>query len=188
MKKFKNKNELLEWIKALGIALIFVLCMHTFILTPVVVKGASMMPTFEEGDRVVVNKIGPRLTNYNRFDVVVLDAKEDKSFIKRIIGMPGDQISYENDVLFVNGKRYEEPYLEEYKKALKDNRTLTEDFTLEECLGEAVVPNGHYFVLGDNRQVSKDSRDPSVGFVSKNKIVGKAKIVFYPLDNLHVID
>ena len=187
MKKNK-KNELLEWIKALGIALIFVLCMHTFILTPVVVKGASMMPTFKGGDRVVVNKIGPRLKNYNRFDVVVLETKEDTSFIKRIIGMSGDHISYEKDVLFVNGKRYEEPYLEEYKKVLKENRTLTEDFTLEKYLGEAVVPNGHYFVLGDNRQVSKDSRDPSIGFISKKKIVGTAKIVFYPLNNMHVID
>lgn len=184
----KERNELLEWIKALGIGLLFVLCMRTFILTPIVVDGASMMPTFEDGDKVVVNKIGPRLKEYKRFDVIVFEAKEDTSYIKRIIGIPGDSIAYENDELFINGERYEEPYLEEYKKALNDNGTLTQDFTLLEYLGEVVVPDGYFFVLGDNRRRSTDSRDPSLGFVSKDKILGTAKIVFYPLQNLKIVN
>lgn len=185
--KAKEKNELLEWAKAIGIAILFACGIRFFLFTPIVVDGASMMPTFENGDRVVVNKIGPELMDYERFDVIVFEAKEDTNYIKRIIGIPGDLIAYENDELFINGERYDEPYLEEYKKALIDNGTLTGDFTLEENLGEITVPDGHFFVLGDNRRNSTDSRDPRVGFVSEDKILGTAKVVFLPLDNLKII-
>ncbi|WP_404815110.1 signal peptidase I [Psychrobacillus glaciei] len=186
--KTKEKNELLEWVKAIGIAILFSWGIRLFILTPIVVDGASMMPTFEDGDMVVVNKIGPRLTEYKRFDVIVFEAKEDTNYIKRIIGIPGDHIAYQNDELFINNKRYEEPYLEEYKKELKDNDTLTTDFSLEKFLDEKVVPDGYFFVMGDNRLYSKDSRDPSIGFVSKDKILGTAKMVFWPFDNLGIIN
>ncbi|WP_274307083.1 signal peptidase I [Solibacillus daqui] len=187
MKKAKVKNELLEWAKAIGITILLACGIRFFLFTPIVVDGASMMPTFENGDRVVVDKIGPKLTEYKRFDVIVFEAKEDTNYIKRIIGIPGDRIAYENDELFINGERYEEPYLEEYKKALIDYGTLTEDFTLDQYLGEIAVPDGYFFVLGDNRRNSTDSRDPRVGFVSKDKILGTAKIVFLPLDHLKII-
>ncbi|SES46629.1 signal peptidase I [Psychrobacillus sp. OK032] len=187
MGKTKEKNELLEWAKAIGIAFIFGFGIRFFLFTPIVVDGASMMPTFENGDRVVVDKISPKLMKYERFDVIVFEAKENTNYIKRIIGISGDRIAYENDELFINGERYEEPYLEEYKKALIDNGTLTGDFTLEENLGELTVPDGYFFVLGDNRRNSKDSRDPSVGFVSMDKVLGTAKVVFYPMDNLKFI-
>lgn len=187
LKAVKEKNEFLEWVKVIGIALLFAVGIRMFILTPIVVDGASMMPTVEDGDKVIVNKIGPKLTEYNRFDVIVFEAKEDTNYIKRIIGIPGDHIAYKNDELFINGKKYEEPYLKEYKKALNDNGTLTEDFTLEEYLGESVVPDGYFFVLGDNRRKSIDSRDPNVGFVSKDKIIGTTNIVFFPLDKLKLI-
>ncbi|WP_298471901.1 signal peptidase I [uncultured Psychrobacillus sp.] len=187
LRKTKEKNELFEWIKTIGIALLFAFGIRFFLFEPIVVDGASMMPTFENGDKVVVNKIGPELIDYQRFDVIVFEAKEDTNYIKRIIGIPGDRIAYENDELFINGERYEEPYLEEYKKALLDNDTLTGDFTLEENLGETTVPDGTFFVLGDNRRDSTDSRDPRVGFVSEEKILGTAKIVFLPLDNLKII-
>lgn len=187
MEKTKEKNELLEWAKAIGIAILLAWGIRFFLFTPIVVDGASMMPTFENGDRVVVDKIGPQLKEYERFDVIVFEAKEDTNYIKRIIGISGDRIAYENDELFINGERYEEPYLEEYKKALIDNGTLTGDFTLEENLGELTVPDGYFFVLGDNRRNSKDSRDPSVGFISMNKVLGTAKVVFYPIDNLKYV-
>ena len=187
MGETKEKNGLLEWVKAIGIAILFAWGIRFFLFTPIVVDGASMMPTLENGDRVVVDKIGPKLLEYERFDVIVFEAKENTNYIKRIIGMPGDQIAYENDKLFINGESYEEPYLVEYKKSLIDNGTLTEDFTLEEYLGEITVPDGYFFVLGDNRRKSTDSRDPSVGFVSMEKVLGSAKTVFFPLDNLKII-
>ena len=187
VKKAQEKNEFLEWAKAIGIAILFTYGVRFFLFTPIVVDGASMMPTFENGDRVVVNKIGPELMDYERFDVIVFETTEDTNYIKRIIGIPGDLIAYENDQLFINGEKYEEPYLEEYKKALIDNGTLTGDFTLEGNLGEITVPDGHFFVLGDNRRHSTDSRDPRVGFVSEDKILGTAKAVFLPLDNFKII-
>ena len=187
MGKTKEKNELLEWVKAIGIAILFAWGIRFFLFTPIVVDGASMMPTLENGDRVVVDKIGPKLLEYERFDVIVFEANENTNYIKRIIGLPGDQIAYENDKLFINGESYEEPYLVEYKKSLIDNGTLTEDFTLEEYLGEITVPDGYFFVLGDNRRKSTDSRDPSVGFVSMEKVLGSAKNVFFPLYNLKII-
>lgn len=187
VKEAKEKNELLEWVKAIGIAILFACGIRYFLFTPIVVDGASMMPTFENGDRVVVDKIGPKLVEYERFDVIVFEAREDINYIKRIIGVPGDHIVYENDELFINGERYEEPYLEEYKKAMMGKGTLTGDFTLDENLGELTVPDGYFFVLGDNRLNSTDSRDPSVGFVAKDKILGTAKIVFLPLENLKII-
>ncbi|MBK3493799.1 signal peptidase I [Viridibacillus sp. YIM B01967] len=188
MGETKEKNEFLEWVKAIGVAILFVWGVRFFLLTPIVVDGASMMPTFEDGDRVVVNKIVPRLTEYHRFDVIVFEAKKDTNYIKRIIGVPGDHIAYENDELFINGKKYKETYLEDFKSALKDTGTLTEDFTLEEYTGEMTVPEDHFFVLGDNRQHSIDSRDSRVGFVSINQVLGTAKMVFWPLDNLGMIN
>lgn len=187
MKKAKVKKEGMEWIKAIGIAILFSYGLRLFIFTPIVVDGASMMPTFESGDKVVVNKIGPRFVEYDRFDVVVFEANENTNYIKRIIGIPGDHIAYQDDTLFINGVRYDEPYLDTYKNALIDKGNFTGDFTLEKNLGELTVPPDHFFVLGDNRRNSIDSRDPSIGFVEKDKLLGTAKLVFSPIENLKII-
>lgn len=188
MGKRIEKKESLEWGKAALIAFVCVWGIRFFLFTPTKVEGASMMPTFEDGDRVIVNKIGPRLTEYNRFDVVVFKATEEKNYIKRIIGLPGDQITYKNDVLYINGQKYDEPYLEQYKGLLKNHGTLTEDFSLGEKLGEEVVPEGYLFVLGDNRRKSIDSRDPHIGFVPMDKVVGTADMKVWPLNHLEFIN
>lgn len=180
----KEKNELWEWIKVIGIAAIFVMVMRFFIFSPVMVDGASMMPTFEDGDKVIVNKIGPRLADYKRFDVVVFEVAENKHYIKRIIGFPGDHIAYKDDVLYINGEVYEEPYLTSFKEALIDTGDFTYDFILEEQLGEMTVPQGHFFVLGDNRRKSIDSRDPQVGFIAQETILGTADFVIWPFQKL----
>ncbi|MFJ7949932.1 signal peptidase I [Lysinibacillus sp. NPDC096418] len=180
----KEKNELWEWLKAVGIAAIFAMGMRYFIFSPVMVDGASMMPTFEDGDKVIVNKIGPKIADYKRFDVVVFEVAENKHYIKRIIGLPGDNITYKDDVLFVNGDAYEEPYLATFKEALVDTGDFTYDFTLEEQLGEMTVPEGHFFVLGDNRRNSIDSRESAVGFIDENKVLGTADFVIWPFQNL----
>ncbi|MEK9197185.1 signal peptidase I [Ureibacillus sp. FSL E2-3493] len=188
MGKRTEKNESLEWIKTVLVAFLCVWGIRYFLFAPTKVEGASMMPTFEDGDRVIVNKIGPRLTEYERFDVIVFKATEEKNYIKRIIGLPGDQITYEDDVLYINGRKYDEPYLEQYKKGLKDHGTLTEDFTVENYLGEKIVPEGYLFVLGDNRRKSIDSRDPHIGFVPMDKVLGTADIKFWPLNHLEFIN
>lgn len=187
MEKVKEKSEVLGWVKAIGFGVLLAFGIRIFLYVPIVVEGASMMPTLEEGDKVLVNKIGSKFADYNRFDVIVFETNEDINYIKRIIGMPGDHIEYENDKLIINGKHYEEAYLEQYKKALIDGGTLTEDFTLEANLNQTIVPDGYYFVLGDNRQRSKDSRDPRIGFVPQEKILGTAEVVLFPFNHFKAV-
>lgn len=183
----KEKSELWEWIKAIGFTILFVSGMRYFIVAPINVEGASMMPTFENGDKVLINKIGPRIADYNRFDVIVFNVKEDTHYIKRIIGLPGDHIAYKDDVLYINGEKYDEPYLKAYKEALLDTGNLTYDFTLEDQLGEMTVPAGHFFVLGDNRRKSVDSRVLDVGFISEDVVLGTTGFVLWPFENIGYI-
>ena len=183
----KEKSELIEWVKAITIAALFVIAIRTFLFTPISVEGASMMPTYEDGDRIIVNKIGKTINGFEHFDIVVFKATESENYIKRIIGLPGDHIEYKNDELYINGEKYEEPYLEQYKLQLKDKGDLTYDFTLEEITDLSHIPEGYYLVLGDNRRISNDSRNPGVGLIPANKILGKTNIRFYPLESIGLV-
>ncbi len=98
--------------------------------------------------------------------------------------MPGDTVEYKNDVLYVNGKAMEEPYLKKFKEKAV-GRVLTPDFTLEQITGKTKVPEGQVFVLGDNREVSKDGR--MFGFISEDEIVGKGQAVFWPLEQVRAL-
>ena len=108
-------KEFLEWIKSTVITCIITIAVITFIVSPTVVKGTSMMPTYEDGDIVLVNKIGKKISGIERFDVIVLEAPNGEIYIKRVIGLPGDHIAYENDTLYINGEANEEEYLDVYK-------------------------------------------------------------------------
>lgn len=183
----KEKNELLGWLKTIVVSAVFVIAIRVFIFTPVVVDGASMMPTYESGDRVIVNIIGKQISDFERFDVIVFEAKEDINYIKRIIGLPGDHIAYKDDVLYINGNAMDEPYLNTNKEKLLDSGTLTQDLTLESLTGLTVIPDGYLFVLGDNRRNSNDSRKPSVGLIPMEKVLGKTNIRIYPLENIGIV-
>ena len=187
MDKRTVKQEIISWLYAIVVGVLITIGLRYFIYTPIIVDGASMMPTISDGDRVIVNKIVPKLSQYNRFDVIVFRATEDSNYIKRIIGIPGDKIEYINDELFINGQKYEEDYLDEHKAKLMDSGTFTEDFRLEDYLGEQIVPEDCYFVLGDNRRRSIDSRDKSVGFVSVDQIIGSVDLVIWPLNHLALV-
>jgi len=182
----KEKNGLWDWIKALIIAFLLAALIRFVLFTPIVVDGESMMPTLESGERMIVNKIDYKLSDIQRFDIVVFHAPEKKDYIKRVIGLPGDTLEYKNDQLYINGKKVTEPYLKDYKSRIVDGGTLTEDFRLEDYIGQKEVPKGHYFVMGDNRRNSKDSRH--IGVVSKAEIVGKASIVFWPMKAFGTVD
>ncbi|WP_033543923.1 signal peptidase I [Planococcus sp. CAU13] len=179
----KKKNEVWEWSKALLIALGLAAVIRIFLFTPIVVDGESMMPTLEHGDRMIVNKIGYNIGQPDRFDIIVFHAPEEKDYIKRIIGLPGDHIAYENDQLYVNGERVDEPYLDEYKEQVAG--TLTEDFTLEEKINASTVPEGTLFVMGDNRRASKDSR--IIGVVPMEEVVGSTSLVFWPFTEAGIV-
>ncbi|MCA1321380.1 signal peptidase I [Bacillus tianshenii] len=182
----RSKNELWEWVKALAIAVLLAAGIRYFFFAPIVVDGESMMPTLHDKDRMIVNKIGYKIGDPERFDIVVFHATQDKDYIKRVIGLPGDEIEYRDDVLYINGDPYEEPYLDKYKEQLQGDGPLTEDFTLEERTGSKVVPKGHIFVMGDNRRYSRDGRH--IGTVSQEEVLGKTNIVYWPLADLRMVD
>ncbi|QHJ69976.1 signal peptidase I [Planococcus halotolerans] len=181
----KEKNELWEWAKAIIIAVIVVGGIRFFLFEPVLVDGESMRPTFEDGERIIVNKIGYTLGEPERYDIVVFHASEEEDYIKRIIGLPGDHIAFENDELLINGEIQEEPYLSTLKEQKSDG-SLTKDFTLEELLEIEEIPEGYVFVLGDNRENSTDSR--IIGLVPTEEIMGSAMFVFWPLDEMRFVE
>nr|WP_275695501.1 signal peptidase I [Fredinandcohnia sp. SECRCQ15] len=172
----------MEWLKALLIAILLFIIIRIFVFTPTIVEGASMNPTLQDQTHMIVMKIGEP----KRFDIIVFHESGNKDYIKRVIGLPGDRIKYKDDILYINGIPYDEPYLEEYKKGVIDG-PLTNSFTLQETpVRSDVVPEGHLFVLGDNRRVSKDSRH--IGAIPMNKVVGTTNIVFYPFSEMKIID
>lgn len=180
----KKKNELWEWTKALLIAVVLAAVIRYFLFAPIVVDGLSMMPTLKDQDRMIVNKLSYKIGEPKRFDIVVFHAPEQKDYIKRVIGLPGDTIEYKNDTLYVNGKPYDEPYLDEYKKQVEDG-PLTEPFTLEEKIGRKTVPEGELFVMGDNRRFSKDSRH--IGTIPMSKVIGKTSIIYWPIHDARIL-
>ena len=185
MAKRKEKNEIFEWVKALVIAVLLAAIIRYFFFAPILVDGLSMMPTLKDQDRMVVNKIAYKIGDPERFDIVVFHATEEKDYIKRVIGLPGDTIEYKDDTLYINGKAYKEPYLDEYKEQVIDG-PLTEPFTLEEITGEATVTEGEVFVMGDNRRYSKDSRH--IGTVKTSEILGKTSLVYWPMDDFGLVE
>lgn len=184
----KMKNELIEWLKAGVFAVAVVWLVNAILFTPVRVKGESMMPTFEDGERVFVNKIGQSFSDFERSDIIVFEESPGTYYIKRVIGIPGDTIEYKDDVLYVNGEKVDEPYLDANKEGLVDSGTLTEDFSLFDYTGEQKVPEGQLFVLGDNRRVSSDSRDSRVGFIEIESVLGTTSIAFWPIQNFRIIN
>ncbi|ASS91577.1 MAG: signal peptidase I [Bacillaceae bacterium] len=180
----RKKNEFFEWMKALGVAVLLAVVIRTFFFAPIVVDGVSMMPTLQDQDRMIVNKIGTKLGEIKRFDIVVFHATEEKDYIKRVIGLPGDHIEYKDDTLYINGKKYEEPYLEKYKQNGVDG-PLTEPFKLEDIIGRSTVPEGELFVMGDNRRYSKDSRH--IGTIPIESVMGKTNFVYWPLSEFGVV-
>ena len=174
--KKSPKEELKEWIRDLGMALIIGLIIITFI-KPTIVKEHSMEPTLEENNYIFLSKQAYTLFGEpERGDIVVfhsdlrtVDDKE-KLLVKRIIGLPGDTVMITGGVVYINGEPLEEPYT-------KDGYTNTE-------LEEVTVPEGHVFAMGDNRQNSIDSRHGDVGCVPIDKILGKAVLRLYPFDQI----
>ncbi|KKK38636.1 signal peptidase I [Mesobacillus campisalis] len=168
------KKESWEWIKAIMAAVAIAFVVRTFFLTPIVVQGDSMMPTLENQERMIVTKIGEP----KRFDIVVFHANEENDYIKRVIGLPGDHLEYKDDVLYVNGKPYEEKYLKKYKEENSFGGPLTGDFSAD-------VPEGMIFVMGDNRRNSTDSRH--IGPVKVEEIIGSTKVIFWPVNKMEIL-
>ncbi|MCM3442454.1 signal peptidase I [Metabacillus halosaccharovorans] len=134
------------------------------------VEGVSMQPTYEEGRLLSINKLGFIFSSLKRFDVILFHPpNSEEIYIKRIIGLPGDEIHYEDDQLYVNGNAVNEPFLTSSDDQI-DIMKKTGSFTLEEITNKTRIPEGYIFVIGDNRIQSRDSRH--FGLVSIDDIIG----------------
>ena len=150
------------------VIIILVVIIRTYFVTPVIVSGDSMKPTLNDGEMLLERKINYNDKTIKRFNIVVIKGDKDE-IIKRIIGLPGEHISYKNNKLYVNDKLVKENF------KFRD----TEDFNLEEVCTCSKIPEGKYLVLGDNRPISKDSR--IIGLIDNNDIKGKAVFRFWPI-------
>ncbi|MGJ7912542.1 signal peptidase I [Neobacillus sp. LXY-1] len=177
MVKSHTKRELKSWGKSMIIAIGIAAVVRTFFFSPYEVEGASMEPTLHNQERVFVNKWG----DLKRGEIIIIKG-EDENYVKRLIGLPGDTIEMENDQLVINGVLFDEPYLSENRKLAKRvSNLLTGDF------GPIKVPKNQYFVMGDNRLYSMDSRN-GLGFIQKAEIIGQSEFVFFPFSQIRRTD
>ena len=144
-----------------------VILVRTFIITPVIVNGSSMEPTLLNKEILLLSKNNQ---NIERFDVVVLEINGER-LVKRVVGLPGEHLKYVNNHLYINHNMLEEQYLEKQ----------TNNFNIDE-LGFSTIPYNSYFVLGDNRTSSKDSR--FFGMINISQIIGKVKYRIFPINRL----
>ncbi|MBQ8184879.1 MAG: signal peptidase I [Lachnospiraceae bacterium] len=160
-----------------GVVLVVTFLIITFVGQRTYVSGDSMRNTLEDGDNLIVDKISYRFSQPKRFDIIVFPFEHAEStyYIKRIIGLPGETVQITDGKIYINGEVLEESYGREVMK----NSGLAEN-PIE--LGE-----DEYFVLGDNRNDSSDSRDPSVGVIHKDRIIGRAWVRIWPLNKFGIL-
>ena len=162
------------WLRDLLISVVVSFFIITFLYQPVKVEGTSMAPQLHDQDRLFINKFAYNFEKIERDDVVVFYYPRDtqKSYIKRVIGLPGDEVRIADGQVFVNGNAIAEPYVPE---RYRDVRSM-DGFK---------VPEGEYFVMGDHRSISSDSRD--FGPVERSLIYGKAAFVYWPREEMGVV-
>lgn len=163
MKKFIKESA------SFIIVILIALIIKFYIVTPIRVNGRSMLPTLTNKDIMILNEIGFYTKGLKRFDIVVINYPGEK-LIKRVIGLPGEKVEFKNNKLYINDKLIEEPF----------EHTSTDDFILD-----GKVPENHYFVVGDNRLESVDSR--RLGTFPKSKIQGKTNFVLYPFNKIGIV-
>ncbi|AOY76325.1 signal peptidase I [Clostridium formicaceticum] len=169
------KKEIIEWIKTIVLSLVIALIITTFI-KPTIVKNYSMVPTLDENNFLIVNRLLYKQGTPKRGDIIVFRsplktaAGKDKLLIKRIIALPGEEIVIRDGNVFIDGEYLEEPYL------VEDSYT--------EGTVDLVIPEGKIFAMGDNRENSLDSRDDILGLVDMEDVIGKAFLRLYPLNRM----
>ncbi len=165
-------KEVWEWVRSIIIAIIIALLVRVFVIEHFLVDGQSMQPTLEHNERILVNKFVYRFQEPEHEEIVVFEYRDKRDFIKRVVGVEGDTVQIKDKKLYINDEPVEEPYIQ---------KNSVDDY------GPVTVPEGHYFVLGDNRANSRDSRYDDVGFVSEEEIKGRAALVFWPFEGFRVL-
>lgn len=175
LRRRRRSDEGLQgWVRDLVVSVLVSVFIILFLYQPVRVEGTSMLPQLEDQDRLFINKFAYRIGEIHRGDVVVFRYPHDetKSYIKRVIAVPGDDLRIDHGAVWVNGQQLHEKYVPQW---YKDDRSQP----------EIVLPEGEYFVMGDHRSISSDSRD--FGPVARGLIYGRAAFVYWPVDQAGVV-
>lgn len=172
-----TSSQFIELLQTFVIFAAVFLVIFLFVAQPHKVSGPSMMNTFQNNDYIITDKLTYRFSNPHRGDVIVFKAPRDLStdYIKRIIGLPGEDVKIQNDTVFIDDKPIKEPYLNPGMQTFANEGFITEGQELK-------VPAGEYFVMGDNRVESSDSRD--WGFVTRGEILGRVLVRYWPTQTI----
>lgn len=160
-------KEIIEWIAVVVVAVVLAYFVNHFIIVNAIVPSSSMEKTIMTGDRVIGYRLAYSFSEPERGDIIIFKFPDDESklYIKRLIGLPGETVEIKEGKVFVDGEALDEPYL---------------TVTTEGTFGPYTVPEGHYFMLGDNRNNSADSRYWNNTYLAREKIVGKAVFKYWP--------
>ena len=173
--KKSMKQEIFEWVMVFVVAAALAFVVRTFIFEPVRVDGSSMLNTLTDGDFMIATKYDYLAGDPERFDVVICDypnTSDGKYRVKRVIGLPGDTVELVAGELYINGEHLEQQF------DMTQNAAYFVPYT---------VPEGHYFVMGDNRNNSKDSRSTMVGALPRSMIRGHVRVVIFPFSDAGVV-
>ena len=174
--KKSMKQEIFEWVMVFVVAAALAFVVRTFIFEPVRVDGSSMLNTLTDSDFMIATKFDYLFSDPERFDIVICDYPntDDGMYrVKRVIGLPGETIELRGGELFVDGEHIEQSF----------------DMTPNETnYGPLTVPEGCYFVMGDNRNNSRDSRSPMVGPLKRSQIKGHVRCVVFPFSRMHWVE
>lgn len=160
------------WLKAIILAFMLALFLRTFIFSTSIVEGISMDPALEDGERIVFNKLIYLLEEPERGDIIIIKQGK-KNYVKRLIGLPGETIEMKDHLLLINDKKQSDSFVDQ------NAHLLTGSF------GPIEIPENNYFVMGDNRAVSKDSRN-GLGFITREQISGRSELIIYPFNHFEL--
>jgi signal peptidase I len=167
------KNNILKTVIEYALIIVAVITIRIFVITPIEVNGRSMESTLYDNDIMILNILGYKTGGINRFDIIVIKY-EDEYLIKRVIGLPGEKVEYRDNKLYVDDK------------LTKDVIDIgTTDFSTDYIVDDGIIPKDKYFVLGDNRGNSSDSR--IIGLIDKKDIMGKTNFVLFPFKHFGIV-
>ena len=170
----KELRKVIGWSVYILLLLVITFVLHTFCVERTVVSGDSMLPALMNNDQLIADKLSYRLRDPKRFEIIVFPHGND-FYVKRIIGLPGESVQISDGVIYINGEELQDPY---------GAQTIQNPGIAEEPF---ILPPGNYFVLGDNRNASIDSRMPDVGNISKSRIVGRCVLRVSPMERFGVV-
>jgi len=175
MEENKVWKEVFGWVRDIAIAVILVLLIFNFVGQKTNVVGKSMEPTLYDGDQLVIDKLSYRFGEVERFDIIVFPYEPKLYYIKRVIAMPGEEVKIEEGKVFVDDQVIDSAYGFDIIREYGNNLPI-------------VVPEGEYFVMGDNRNKSSDSRYSDVGTIDKEDIIGKAIVRIWPMSTFGALE